>query len=253
MSSNSRQDKIFNLLESVERMSVTDLADFFHVTETTIRRDLNAMEANNQIVRRRGYAELPDRGYGMVLRRRNTFQDEKRRIAKKAASMLRYGSTLALDSGTTIAELVHVMAEDCSNLSLDIVTCSLNTAYETCRHFRTSIPGGSIFADELSITGLSATRFFENVNVDIAFLGSTGISGTQGLTVSYPLILDIKQAIMSCAAKKVALLDSSKFVVRGIYTFCPFSELDAIITVRTEQNAELLDQISKHGVEIILA
>lgn len=253
MSNNSRQDKIFNLLETEERMSVSDLAAFFHVTETTIRRDLNMMEANKQIVRRRGYAELPDRGYGMTLRRRNTFQDEKRRIAKKAAGMLRYGSTLALDSGTTIAELVHVMAEQCTDLSLDIVTCSLKTAYETCRYFRTSIPGGSIFADELSISGMSAIRFFENITVDIAFLGSTGISGTQGLTVSYPLILDVKQAIMSCAAKKVALLDSSKFFARGVYTFCPFSELDAIITVRTEQNAEILDQIARQGVEVILA
>lgn len=133
------------------------------------------------------------------------------------------------------------------------MTCSLRTAYETCRYFRTSIPGGSIFADELSISGMSAIRFFENITVDIAFLGSTGISGTQGLTVSYPLILDVKQAIISCAAKKVALLDSSKFAARGIYTFCPFSELDAIITVRTEQNAEVLDQIAQQGVEIILA
>ena len=53
MSNNSRQDKIFNLLETEERMSVSDLAAFFHVTETTIRRDLNVMEANKQIVRRR--------------------------------------------------------------------------------------------------------------------------------------------------------------------------------------------------------
>ena len=37
--SNERQDKIFSMLESRGRMSVSDLAEYFQVTETTIRRD----------------------------------------------------------------------------------------------------------------------------------------------------------------------------------------------------------------------
>ena len=81
--SNERQDKIFSMLESRGRMSVSDLAEYFQVTETTIRRDLITMEENHQIVRRRGFAELPLQA-ASGLRRRNTFQEEKQRIARKA-------------------------------------------------------------------------------------------------------------------------------------------------------------------------
>ena len=220
--SNERQDKIFSMLESRGRMSVSDLAEYFQVTETTIRRDLITMEENHQIVRRRGFAELPLQATS-GLRRRNTFQEEKQRIARKAMELISYGTTLALDSGTSVAELVHVL------------------------------PGGYVFPDEVSIGGMSAVRFLEGVTTDIAFLGTTGICNTKGLTVSYPLMMDVKRALLSSASKKVALVDSSKFLSRGIYTYCSFRELDTLITVRTEENAPVLDEIAKQGVEIILA
>lgn len=253
MNSTERQDQIFTLLETYEKMSVADLAEHFNVTETTIRRDLVIMEEKNQIVRRRGFALLPDRGYGMTLLRRNTFQEEKQRIAEKAVSMLRYGSTIAMDSGTSVTEVAHLMKAKCQDYSLDIVTSSLQIAYECCRTFRTSMPGGYIHGDELCVAGMSAVDFFHTVSTDIAFIGSTGIYKSNGLTVSYPLMRDVKCALMSCATKKVALLDSSKYQTRGIYTFCSFEELDTLITVKTEQNAPILDEIAKRGVEIILA
>ena len=250
--SNERQDKIFSMLESRGRVSVSDLAEYFQVTETTIRRDLITMEENHQIVRRRGFAELPLQATS-GLRRRNTFQEEKQRIARKAMELISYGTTLALDSGTSVAELVHVLADEGRDMGIDVITPSIQTASETCRFFRTSMPGGYVFPDEVSIGGMSAVRFLEGVTTDIAFLGTTGICNTKGLTVSYPLMMDVKRALLSSASKKVALVDSSKFLSRGIYTYCSFRELDTLITVRTEENAPVLDEIAKQGVEIILA
>ena len=138
-------------------------------------------------------------------------------------------------------------------MGIDIITASIQTASETCRFFRTSMPGGYVFPDEVSIGGMSAVRFLEGVTTDIAFLGTTGICNTKGLTVSYPLMMDVKRALLSSASKKIALVDSSKFLSRGIYTYCSFRELDTLITVRTEENAPVLDEIAKQGVEIILA
>ena len=160
--SNERQDKIFSMLESRGKMSVSDLAEYFQVTETTIRRDLITMEENQQIVRRRGFAELPLQ-FNSGLRRRNTFQEEKQRIARKAVELINYGTTLALDSGTSVAELVHVLADEGRDMGIDIITASIQTASETCRFFRTSMPGGYVFPDEVSIGGMSAVRFLEGV------------------------------------------------------------------------------------------
>lgn len=253
MRNTNRQDHIFALLEQREKMSVSELAEIFQVTETTIRRDLISMESNQQIIRKRGYAILPGRGYSIETHRRNTFREEKQRIARKAAEFISPNSTLALDSGTTVEMLVNILTEDYQNWrNLFIVTSSLSVATQSCRFFHTSIPGGLILSDEMSVSGVYTTNFFKNITTDIAFLGSTGIMNTHGLTVSYPPMLDIKRAIMACASKRIALLDSSKFVTRGIFNFCSFDELDVLITVETDQNAPALEEIASHGVEVIL-
>lgn len=119
--------------------------------------------------------------------------------------------------------------------------------------FTVSMPGGSVLGpNNYSLVGVSVENFFKNVNADIAFLASTGVFNSNGLTVSYPSHLDVKKNMVKCATKKIALLDSSKFVGRGIFNFCSFEELDTIITVGTESNARELKRIADLGVEIIL-
>ncbi len=253
MSNISRRDQIFNLLEIQEQMSVSELANYFNVTETTIRRDLIQMEIRGEIIRKRGYAILPDQGHNLAIRRRNTFLEEKQRIAAKAIELCRNVHSAALDSGTTVTELVRLLLKQRNERKMELITCSLSIAYETCKYFHTYVPGGLVFPDEISVGGSSMSNYFQGVTTDIAFLGSTGIASTPGLTVSYLPMLDVKRALIASAIKKVALLDSSKFSTRGIYTFCKFDELDILITVRTEQNARALDEIAKHNVEIILA
>lgn len=253
MDNDKRRDLIFNLLEDRGEMSVAELAEYFKVTETTIRRDLSRMETNQEIIRRRGYAFLPNAGHAIGIRRPNTFKEEKQRIAKKAFELCTNVNSLALDSGTTVAELVHLLAEDHTSHKYEIVTCSLSVAYETCKYYHTYVPGGMVYPDEFSVCGLQMVDFFKNITADIAFLGSTGIYQTEGLTISYLPMVDIKRSLMKCSSKRVALVDSSKFSTRGLYTYSKYPEIDTLITVKTEGNAEALEKIANEGVEIILA
>lgn len=100
--------------------------------------------------------------------------------------------------------------------------------------------------------GVDVSEFYQNINTDIAFLGTTGINNCRGLTVSYPLQLSVKQKAAACASKRIAVLDSSKFIKRGIYVFCEFKDIDTLITVETDDNKQQLDHISRQGVEIVL-
>ncbi len=56
----------------------------------------------------------------------------------------------------------------------------------------------------------------------------------------------VKEALVGCATTRIALLDSSKFHSRGLYTFCDFDALDILITVENEENAPLLEGIARH-------
>lgn len=247
-----RRDQIYNLLEINGELSVSELAKRFQVTETTIRRDLIKLEEQGEILRKRGVALLPDQGHNPCVRRRNAFPEEKHRIAVKAMELCDGVHSVALDSGTTVSSMIkHIISQN-SNVKLEIITCSLTTALETCRKFHTYIPGGFVFPDEYSVGGSAMNGYMDGITADVAFLGTTGISSTDGLTVSYLPMLDVKRALMKCASKRIGLADSSKFTNRGLYTFCKYEDLDILVTIKTEQNARALDEIAKK-TEIVLA
>lgn len=245
-----RVEKIYKLLLSRERVSVAELAEMFQVTPTTIRRDLITMEEQGLAQRTRGFAVAASdtrRAIDFEL-----FQDEKRRIAQAALSFISEGMSIAMDAGTTIGALTEVMMETKTISDLDIVTNALNTAIKLSNRFRLCMPGGAVLHRNAVVVGTDVAKFFADINVDLAFLGTTGIENSNGLTVSYPLHLGVKEAIVGCANKKIALLDSSKFIGRGIFTFCKFKDLDVIITVKTAQNEKRIKQIEREGVEFVL-
>ena len=251
MNENSRTSAIAKLLYQNRQMSVADLADILQVTPTTIRRDLIEMESLGQVIRRRGYALAPVDS-ATPFYKDNLFSHEKQRIAAKAAEYVNDHTSIALDSGSSVRALVQYLIDEDRVKDLDIVTPSLVTATEACAKYRVALPGGYIIPEERSLGGVDVTEFFGQVRTDIAFLGSTGVLNSRGLTVSNPLMREVKNSLTHSATMRIALLDSSKYVFRGIYTFCTFDDLDVLITVETPENRQFLDEIARHKVKIEL-
>ncbi len=247
MSNPYRLNQIYASLLKNGSASVNQLAQEYQVTPTTIRRDLILLEEKGMIVRSRGSAYLREAPVTADL-----FLEEKKRIAKEATRFVGNHMSLILDSGTTVEALVSELMNDSSLTSLNIVTHSLTTALKASKQFLVSMPGGAVLNEYESLVGPYVDKFFEEINADVAFLGSTGIQDCNGLTVSYPLQISVKKKEVSAAKKKIALLDSSKFLRRGIYEFCSFSDIDVLITVETKQNKEQINRIRKTGIEIIL-
>lgn len=247
MSSTYRLDRIYSLLLRNGRATVEQLAQTFHVTPTTIRRDLLLLEERGLIYRTRGYANILNTDDTI-----DVFDTEKRRIAEAAVSFIEEEMTVAMDSGTTVEAICDCLVEKNSVRVLDIVTHSLKVAMRLGEYYRVSMPGGVMMSRYNALVGMDVENFYQNINVDIAFLGTTGINNCNGLTVSDPLQLEVKKRCVGCAAKRIAVANSSKYIRRGIYVFCDFSEIDTLITVETDDNAHQLEQIAKKGVDIVL-
>jgi len=248
MSNSYRLDRIYNMLLQKKSVSVEELSDCFHVTPTTIRRDLLELEERKLIYRTRGSAFLLETGMSEA----NIFMEEKKRIAEAAAKYVCAGMSIALDSGSTVRTLADHLIADQSMGNLDFVTHSPEIAIRVCKRFNVSIPGGSLTPNSEFMVGVEVEDFYKKINVDVAFLGSTGVYNCAGLTVSYPLQLQVKKYSALCADKRIALLDSSKFSRRGIYVFCEFKDIDTLITVQTKENEAQLKRIADLGVEIVL-
>lgn len=248
MSNAYRLDQIYNTLLKNRTATVEDLAKSFHVTPTTIRRDLLELEERNLIYRTRGAAFLLETRMADA----NIFMEEKRRIAAAAASYVSNGMSIALDSGTSIMALACHMVDDPELTSVDFITHSPKVALEVSKKFHVSLPGGALTPHLEFLVGQETEEFYKKINADVAFMGSTGVFNCAGLTVPNPLQLAVKQHSANCADKRIALLDSGKFSRRGIYVFCDFKDIDILITVKTKDNEAQLERIADLGVDIML-
>lgn len=243
-----RLDQIYNILLKKKSSTVEDLADSFHVTPTTIRRDLLELEEQGLIYRTRGSAFLLESRVTDA----NLFMDEKKRIAAAAANYVTNELSVALDSGTTTMALAQNLVDNPELVNPNFLTHSPKLAMVLSQRFPVSLPGGVLSPQQEFLMGPWTENFYKDTNVDVVFLGSTGVRNCGGLTVPNPLQLTVKQHAARCASRCIALLDSSKYSNRGIYVFCDFKNVDTLITVHTQENEGQLEQIARAGVEIIL-
>jgi DeoR/GlpR family transcriptional regulator of sugar metabolism len=252
MDTNTRKEKILALLQTQKSMEVDRIASYFDVTSATIRRDLTSLENEHLITRSRGYAQIANSiYYSDYTIRKNINKEEKERIAA-AAELIEPGSSIIIDSGTTmlaLAEYLNVNTID----GLSVVTHAVHTAMLLAPKYQTMIPNGIIDAPTMSVIGPTVEQFFSNIKVDTCFLCSTGVIDSYGLTAASIHHTAIKKQMIKSAAEVIAVIDSSKFSSSGINMVCEFSEIDKLITVETVDNARTLENIRAKGVEVILA
>ena len=244
-----RQQEIINILKNCNGMSVDEISELFKVTSTTIRRELLFLENNMLIVRSRGYARIAGDSISPFDMRDQLFHEEKMLIAQKALEYVNPSDTIIMDSGTTIYALASKIAVSGIG-KLAVVTNSLPVASVLAGKCMVMMTGGMLEESTLSLIGPNADAYIDSVVADKVFLGATGINLQAGLTVSSPLHFSIKAKMIKRAEQNFILIDSSKFNKGGFNIFCKPEEMGTIITVRTEENAEKIDQLQKMGIHI---
>ncbi|MCA9449524.1 MAG: DeoR/GlpR transcriptional regulator, partial [Candidatus Omnitrophica bacterium] len=102
-----RQSLLLEYLKEAKKASVSDLSKDFNVSEATIRRDLTKLERLGFLVKTYGGAILSNStqyefSYNERLSRH---VEEKERIGKFAATLVKPGESVFLDSGTTTLQI----------------------------------------------------------------------------------------------------------------------------------------------------
>ena len=103
MSISKRQSDILKIIDDNVYVSVNELAALTYTSPSSIRRDLSALQNLGLVKRSHGGAGLSktvDKVAGFYSRVSQNIK-EKRAIAKKAASLLRDGQSILIDSSST--------------------------------------------------------------------------------------------------------------------------------------------------------
>ncbi|WP_188881899.1 DeoR/GlpR family DNA-binding transcription regulator [Alicyclobacillus cellulosilyticus] len=247
-----RHQKMVELINQRGSMRVSELSQIFEVTEETIRRDLDKLEAEGKIRRSHGgavriYDEAPEISY---LEREGTQVQEKRKIAKEAQKLVQPGDRIILDASSTAWYLATILPD----VPLTVLTNSARVAIELAGRERVEVIliGGILRPRSLSFVGPMAERFLEYYHVNKAFLSCKAVHPEHGVTEGNELQALVKRKMIEIADEVYILADHSKFGLRDFTHLVDLARVTAIIT-DDAADAEVCRELKARGVKVIQA
>lgn len=246
-----RQEEILRLARRDGRVEVAALAEAFGITPETVRRDLTRLERRGVLRRTHGGA-LPIERLGFepaVDERTEVRRTEKQRIGEAATAHLPAEGTVLIDAGTTTARLAEALP---AHTALTVVTNSLPIALQLTSRPRCTLLmiGGRVRGRTLAQVDTWALRALSDVHVDVAFIGTNGITREHGLTTPDLAEAEVKRTMIASASRVVLLADSSKV---GQRHFARFGELDQVDVLVTDSALDdrTAEELAADGTEIL--
>ncbi|MEY8307998.1 DeoR/GlpR family DNA-binding transcription regulator [Erysipelotrichaceae bacterium 51-3] len=239
-SKEARLSQIQSLLEEHESMAVKDLADTLAVTPETIRQDLNILERKDVIVREHGLARIVKNQVEIPFEVRKSIHfDLKQRIMFEAISQIEDGSTVFLDSGTTIYSGLDLLR---SKKDITVVTNAIPIA-DACLDLgiQVLLVGGMMIQRGKRADGYFAMQLLDQIHIDLAIMASDGIRNLGGISVYSIEEFGTKRKVQERADRLIAVIDRSKFDRKGAFKAIDFKDFDLVITntLNDEQRAQI--------------
>ena len=239
-----RKQLILEELQEHHVVSLEKLVSLLETSESTVRRDLDELEAENKLRRIHGGAELPH-----SLQQEESIQEksvknlqEKKLLAHKAVSLIKEKDVIFIDAGTTTAFLI----KELSNKDITVVTNSIHHAVQLVeKQIPTVMVGGSVkMTTDASIGGVALNQI-NQLHFDRAFIGMNGVDENYYTTPDMEEGA-IKRAIIDNAKQTYVLVDASKV---GQTCFAKVAPLKRAVVI-TSKGQKLVEAL-KEKTEVI--
>lgn len=249
--SEERRTKLRELIRSQGFVSIPDLRAALDVSESTIRRDLDHLEAEGEAQRTHGgvFSTGPTASLKLFEDRRAGQWERKRQVALAASQLIESHDTLLLDGGSTTYELARQLV----GKPLQIVTNSLPLANLFASSERADLVmlGGYVHSRTGVSLGPYANQMLSSLNVQTAVLSIAG-ADRRGYYNSNLLLVETERAMMQCADRTMVVADSSKFGKSSLARLCELQEVDTVVSDEG-LSQEWQSRLEDAGVQLILA
>lgn len=224
-----RRRRLLDLIRVRGFAALETLVRELGVSESTVRRDLDALEEQGTAKRTHGgvlYAGGMPR-LAEFDERQPTHWSAKRAIAAAAAEIIADGETVLLDGGTTTYEVARLLV----GRSLQVVTNSLPVANLFASESRTDLVllGGYVSPRTGVCLGPYANELLGRLHVTTTVLSAAGIA-EQGLFNAHLLLAETEQAMLRAAGRVIVVADSSKFGQKSLTLVAPLSDIDVVVS-----------------------
>ena len=245
-----RQTKLLNHIQHKGTCSVAELSSFLHVSQVTIRRDLDELEAKKLITRHFGGAQAvtqinkEDEPIYMASISQN--MDCKHAIAKAAAEMLEDGDTVFVNSSATALLIYPYITKDV----MIITNNGRSLQVEKPSNVSLLLTGGEVHGNKQSLTGPIAENMLTQVTASKCIIGVSGISIEGGITSRVMQETSINKTMLErCSGAKIVVADHTKIGLEHNFYSGNIQDITHLIT-DSQADPSKIDQIKAAGIKV---
>ncbi len=247
----SKEERKSHILKEINlhtRVSFETLSAKLGVSEDTVRRDINELEAESLLIKVKGGAMT--KGYHYASSNQTYEIESKQLIAQKTVGLLHDGMVLLLDGGTTIREFIQLIPED---LNLTIFTITVVTAVQLLDkpNIKVIMIGGSVSSySQMCISG-EVYHQLANIKADLLILGTNALDIEGGYSDSDWETVQVKKAMIQASKKTAIITITEKLNTVLKMKIASLSEVDYVIT-EVDPDHEKIQSYKKAFPELVL-
>ncbi|MGJ1433346.1 DeoR/GlpR family DNA-binding transcription regulator [Sphingobacterium spiritivorum] len=232
-----RQAYIIHQINLHNKVLSSDLSVQLNVSEDTIRRDLNELAENGQVLK--VYGGALSKSFQFPFQDGNVYAKEsKKEIARKSISLIQNGMTVLVGGGTTVIELARIIPED---IQCTFFTISPLVALELAEKENIEVIsiGGKLSRNTNIVTGAQVINELSEIKVDLCILGTNSLSIDDGITDSDWEVVQIKRAMIKCSHKVAILSIAEKLNSNQKMKVAPLRDVSFLVTDLTPEHPSL--------------
>jgi DeoR/GlpR family transcriptional regulator of sugar metabolism len=247
-----RHDLILRRLQDEGRVLAPDLALALKVSEDTIRRDLRDLAAAGLCEKVYGGAlsvPLPP-DHGSLTQRRAVLGDEKSRLARAAAAVVRPGQLLFIDAGSTNLCIAEALPE----VPLTVATNAPAIAAALLDRplIELIVIGGQVDKHLGASVGPVALREAAQLRPDLFLLGACGVDARAGVTANHYEEAEFKRRMAAQSGAVLAAATSDKLATAAPFAVLPPHGLSTLV-LSADADPRQARAFSKLGVQLLRA
>ncbi|WP_020611179.1 DeoR/GlpR family DNA-binding transcription regulator [Sediminispirochaeta bajacaliforniensis] len=232
MNSSLRRGHLIDYLKNSRSATIQELAEHFEVSHMTIRRDLEKLIENQPIKIIHGgviYQESEQGDHYSIIKARTHMLEAKKKIAKKAASLVEADDIIIIDAGSTGELIAEFLPKD---KPITIICYALNIATVVSKRANCTLilTGGCYHGSSMVFESEEGLSLIKRNRAKKAFVTASGISAKLGITCSNFFESTTKRIALKSSLTTILVADSSKFGEIQNGYFSDLSDFDIIIT-----------------------
>lgn len=229
MLTEQRYDIILSLLEEKKSVTVTELKEVLDTSESTVRRDITALDKAGRLTKVFGGAVAQRQevtAYEPTVAQKSELNtQEKEKIARYAAELILPDDFVYLDAGTTTGLMLEFLRDTRAAFVTNAVSHAQKLAQMGVRVF---LIGGELKSSTEAVVGSHAIRMLQSYHFTKGFFGANGITKREGLTTPDTNEAIVKTTAMEQCKDVYVLADSSKFGKISSVTFGNFARAEIL-------------------------